>query len=84
MKIYEEKRLQNFEFWSGAADNAATLSNRDLDNLECIIEDLYPDGIDATTLNDLLWFDFDTVKEWLGIEDEEEEEEKEEEEEEDE
>ncbi len=75
MKIFAEKSLNNFEFWGGAADNAASLSNSQLATLECILEDLYPDGIDASGLNDLMWFDFDSVKEWLGIEDEEEEEE---------
>ena len=38
------------------------------------LEDLYPDGMDETELNDLLWFEPETVYEWLGIEGEEEEE----------
>lgn len=75
MKIYEERSLNNFEFWGGAALSAAKLSNCQLHELESFLEDIYPDGIDATGLNDLLWFDFETVKEWLGIEEEEEEEE---------
>ena len=72
MKIFSEQSLRNFEFWSGARDNANELSGEQLDALEFFIEDLYPDGIDATTLNDLMWFEFDTIKEWLGIEDDEE------------
>lgn len=74
MKIFKEESLRYFEFWSGAKENANELSGEQLDELETILEDAYPDGIDETTLNDLMWFEFDTIKEWLGIEDNDEEE----------
>lgn len=73
MKIFSDDSLREFDFWSGAKENANELSGEQLDNLETILEDAYPEGIDATTLNDLMWFEFDTIKEWLGIEDENEE-----------
>lgn len=66
MKIYEEKNLRNFDFWSGAKDNAVLLTCEQLDEVEQILEDSYPDGMDATEINDLFWFDFDTICEWLG------------------
>ncbi len=76
MKIYSEQSLANFKFWSGAENTAQRIwdeqGSEGFDQLEAILEDLYPDGIDETDLNDLLWFDADTVYEWLGIEDEEE------------
>lgn len=72
MKIYSEKSLRNFEFWSGAKENANELTGAQLDEVETILEDLRPEGMDETQINDLFWFDFDTVKEWLGITDEEE------------
>lgn len=72
MKIFKEESLRYFDFWSGAKENAKELSGEQLDNLEFILEDAYPDGIDATTLNELMWFEFDTIKEWLGIEDDDE------------
>ena len=75
MKIYSEKSLRNFEFWSGAKENANELTGAQLDEVETILEDLYPEGMDETQINDLFWFDFDTVKEWLGITDEKDEEE---------
>ena len=75
MKITSETRLSNFEFWSGAKSNAEELSLSQFEQLEFILEDLYPDGMTDTQLNDLFWFDFDAIKEWLGISDEEEEEE---------
>ena len=75
MKIYSEKSLRNFEFWSGAKENANELTGAQLDEVETILEDLYPEGMDETQINGLFWFDFDTIKEWLGITDEEDEEE---------
>lgn len=75
MKIYSEKSLRNFEFWSGAKENAKELTSAQFDEVETILEDLYPEGMDETQINDLFWFEFDTIKEWLGITDEEEEEE---------
>lgn len=81
MKIYMEKTLADFEFWSGAVDTANKIDELDKwDELETILEDMYPDGINETELNDLLWFDSETVFEWLGIEGEDDEEEEEEDE----
>lgn len=79
MKIFSEQSLRHFDFWGGAQENANELSWEQFDNLESILEETYPDGIDAAYLNDIMWFEFDTIKEWLGIEDEEDEEEEEEE-----
>ena len=74
MKITSETSISNFEFWSGAKSNAEELSLSQFEQIEFILEDLYPDGISDTTLNDLFWFEFETIKEWLGISDEEEKE----------
>ncbi len=68
MKIHKEESLNNFEFWSGAKDRANKLTSRELDQIEAILEDLYPDGMSETELNDLFWFDFETVLEWIGKE----------------
>lgn len=75
MKITTEQSLSNFNFWSGAKENAIELTSSQLDEVEGILEDLYPDGINEIELNDLFWFEFETIKEWLGITEEEEEEE---------
>ena len=72
MKVYSEINLRDFEFWSGAKLNAETLTSEQLDMVESILEDAYPDGMDETQINDFFWFDFDTIREWLGIEKEEE------------
>ena len=79
MKIYTEKSLADFEWWSGAKNTAETIEEKlgmkGWEQLEVILEDQYPDGIDETNLNDLLWFEPELIFEWLGIEEEEEEEE---------
>ena len=55
-----------------AKDNADELTIEQLDELESMLDELYPDGMTETQLNDLMWFDFDTIKNWLGIEEDEE------------
>lgn len=67
MKTFNEISLCSFEFWSGAKSHANLLTLSELDNLEFILEDLYPEGISETTLNDIMWFDFDWVCECLGL-----------------
>lgn len=80
LTIKKEMSLNEYTPWSGAVSTYDRIYNEDkLDLLESVLEDLYPDGIDETALNDLLWFDEETVFEWLDIKDEEEEEEDEEE-----
>ena len=73
MRIYSDTSLENFEAWSGAVDTLDRVREAGkCDELESILEDLYPDGMSETELNDLLWFEPETVYEWLGIEEEEE------------
>ena len=74
MKVYSEISLTRFEFWGGAKDRAKILTYEEMEQIEEIIEELYPDGMTETQLNDLMWFDFDDIKSWLGIDDEDDEE----------
>ena len=74
MKVYKEMNLRDFKFWSGAKSNAETLTNEQLDMVQYNLEEIYQDGMSETQINDFFWFDFDTIREWLGIKDEEEEE----------
>lgn len=68
MKIYEENSLRNCNFWGGAVENAYQLTPDELDELEAIFEnDLYPDGINRTELNDLFWFEFPWLCSLLGL-----------------
>jgi len=61
--------LKDFNAWSGAKDTKETIINEGkVDEFDALIEELYPDGIDETHLNDLLWFEEDWLFEMLGIE----------------
>lgn len=73
MKVYNDNlTLRNFDAWSGAVDTKETIINAGKDkDFDYLIEELYPDGITDTQLNDLLWFEEDWVFEMLGIEIEE-------------
>ena len=65
--IHTETRLRNFQFWAGGADRANCLTCEQLDVIEKVLEEIYPNGIDETELNDLLWFDEDIIAEWLDL-----------------
>lgn len=68
--------FSDFEPWSYACDFWNELERSDLlDELEWQLEEIFPEGLTFTELNDLLWHDEEIVREWLGIEEEEEEEE---------
>lgn len=69
MKIYSEKSLREFNFWAGAADRVKYLTDDDLDRIEETLEEIYPEGMDETAVNDLFWFEEDTIAEWLGYDD---------------
>ena len=72
MTITYELDLNSFEAWSGAKDTLDRIQREGkCAELENILEELYPDGMTETELNDLLWFDSELVYEWLGIRSEE-------------
>ena len=76
MKITYELDLATFEAWSGAVDTLDRIREEDkCEELEELLDELYPDGMSETELNDLLRFDSDWVFETLGISDEDEEDE---------
>lgn len=68
MTIKTEQSLRNFEFWSGAKSNAEMMTAEELDSVESALEELYPDGMTDTEINDLFWFDFDYVCDLIGLE----------------
>lgn len=72
MTITYELDLNRFEAWSGAKETLERIQREGKCGLlEQILEDIYPDGMTETQLNDLLWFDSESVYEWLGIRSEE-------------
>ena len=72
MKYYVENSLSNFHFWSGAEDRAAVLTDDQFEVVEQNMEECEPEGgWSDTAINDLFWFEFDTIAQWLGYRDEE-------------
>lgn len=71
MKIITETSLERFDAWSGGEDTLDVLIEKDLcDKLERLLEcDVFEDGCTDTELNDFLWFERDTIAEWLGFSD---------------
>ena len=68
MTIKSEISLENFQAWSGAVSTLNRIINEGkCSQLDFMLEELYPDGMTDTQLNDLLWHDSDTVFEWLDI-----------------
>ena len=75
MKIVSEVSLWNFEGWSGAEETIQVIIENDkVEEFEQLIEELFPEGIDETHLNDLLRFEDSWVFEMLGISEAEKEE----------
>ena len=76
MKVVSEVSLWDFEGWSGAEETIQVIIENDkVEEFEQLIEELFPEGINETHLNDLLRFEDSWVFEMLGISEEEEEEE---------
>lgn len=75
MKLIKETTLKDFEFWGGAAQFVEKLTEEELENVEEILEELENDGdrhwFTETALNDLFWFEQDTICDWLNISEEE-------------
>jgi hypothetical protein len=69
MKLYKEESISNFGFWIGAKVTAKYLTEDELNTIEKILEEQYPDGMSETELNDFFWFEDDLIAEWLGYED---------------
>ena len=72
MKITNDNlNLRDFDAWSGAKDTKQLiLDNGKESDFEFMLQDLYPDGMTDTQLNDILWFEEDWICEMLGIDNE--------------
>lgn len=76
MKIITEISIYQFDAWSGAKETQAKIIEFDKENeFDALIEELYPDGLTETQLNDILWFDSEWIFDSLGINEEDEEDE---------
>lgn len=69
MKIYKDYYVRDFNFWSGAKDNVKYLTEDDFNVIELELEEMCPDGVEETDLNDLFRFGMDEVSKILGYDD---------------
>ena len=69
MKIYEEKSLKDFKFWGGAEDRRKYFTDEEMEVLEECLNELYPEGLEETQLNDIFWHDSDFLAELVGYND---------------
>lgn len=69
MRIISESSLYEFKAWSEAVDtkNIIIEAGKE-DEFEDLIDELYPEGISDTQLNDILWFESEWLFDTLGIE----------------
>lgn len=68
MRIVKEISVEDFEGWSGANDTIEVIEKTGkVDEFDNLIEELYPDGLSETSLNDLLRFDYEWIYETLDI-----------------
>ena len=77
MKVFSELNFDEIlkTSWSGAVATAERIEEEGKgEEFEALIDELYPEGINRTALNDLLWFDSDWLFEELGISEEDEDE----------
>lgn len=66
--LYKEMSIFDFEPWSGAVNTYERLErNNKLNDLEWLLPELFNGDVEETELNDLLWFEPNTVYELVGL-----------------
>lgn len=70
MKVFKEVESYNdFDFWAGARDTVKYLTSDEVEQIFSMLEEIYPEGMTETEVNDFFWFEDDTIAEWLGYSD---------------
>lgn len=69
MRIVTDTSLIDFDFWAGAKYVATKLTINQLEELDTVLEEVFPDGLSDTELNDIFWFEEDMIAEMLGYSD---------------
>lgn len=68
MQWIVEDSLTNFKFWSGGADRAKMLEYSDLKELDDALPAYFEGRVPTQTeINDLFWFEFETVCSLIGL-----------------
>lgn len=60
--------FSDYKPWQGAVNFYHEIEDAGLlDDLENLLEEMFPDGVEMVQINDTLWFDQDWIKEQLGM-----------------
>ena len=71
MKIIKEMGIKDFEAWSGAVETKKIIIDKGMaEEFDSLIKAVYPEGINETHLNDILWYNAEAIFEILGISEE--------------
>jgi hypothetical protein len=71
-KITKNIDLYDFQAWAGAVDTLDKIKEEDkVRDLHYLLEELYPEGVSETHVNDLLWHDWEFIYKCLNIRDDE-------------
>ena len=66
--IKNTQTLMDFDAWNGAVETKETIiENRKAQQFDDLIDELYPEGLTETELNDILWFETDWIYDMLKI-----------------
>lgn len=69
MIINSEIGIADFDAWSGTMDTKSRIIEEGMEEeFDAMMEELYPEGMTETQLNDILWFESDWIYSTLGIE----------------
>lgn len=71
MTIISEIPITNFDFYGCAKQFADKLYYTELEKIGAILEQMNPEGITRTALNDLFWHDSEYIANLIGLTEEE-------------
>ena len=67
MKITSDVELRSFQFQSNVAkETVKYLTFSELDRIQQILEEAYPDGMTDSNLEDIFGYEADTIANWIG------------------
>ena len=70
MKFIKECSLLDFEAWSGAVDTKERIiAEGKEEQFDDYIDEMFPNGATETDINDVLWFESESIFEYLNITD---------------
>lgn len=70
MRIYKDESFIEFDFWGGAKDNVAFLTDDEEQQIFDWLEELCAgEAMEETQINDYFWFETDQIAEQLGYDD---------------